>query len=97
MCFLLALAYQLCTPVFGDYHLLVFLAPLVLVQLEAGPGGVKWNLATGTITIGSILLLSAKNYGLRPGVLNALIAVAALVLVLLESERLRGSARPIEC
>jgi hypothetical protein len=56
--FLVLCAYVLGSPVFADYHLLVFVIPLILVAREHGPVDVNgW-----TIILASSLMLAPKNF-----------------------------------
>jgi hypothetical protein len=62
--FFLASFYCILSPVFADYHLLVFIAPLFLTMLEAG----HWRDSSRLLTLvaaGSLLMLSPKNYPLQ--------------------------------
>lgn len=71
--FLLVSSYTLLSPVFADYHLLVFLAPLLLACIAApGQSGRRLQL-TSLIAFASVFMLSPKNYGYIQLALNPLI------------------------
>lgn len=59
--FVLTALYALLCPVFGDYHLLTFLAPLLLVCLEESPATANRG-AQVIIAATSLLMLAPKNY-----------------------------------
>jgi len=61
--FLIAAVYALTTPVFGDYHLLVFVVPIIMVYLElAETGSDPISRSALVISIASVLLLLPKNF-----------------------------------
>jgi len=59
--FLLCALYCLLTPVFADYHLLVFLAPPLLAALNSREGD-GYPPLMAAVGIGSVLVLAPKNY-----------------------------------
>jgi phosphoglycerol transferase MdoB-like AlkP superfamily enzyme len=61
MPFYLTALYCLITPIFADYHLLVFIAPILLVLLNFQKWAGNYHLISA-IVLGSILMLSPKNY-----------------------------------
>lgn len=64
MAFFLVSFYCILSPVFADYHLLVFIAPLFLTMLEADPWKDGSRLLT-LVAVGSLVMLSPKNYPLQ--------------------------------
>ena len=60
--YLIACAYCLVSPVFADYHLIVFLAPLVLLARQ-GELGTRTDWA---VFIGCCFVLAPKNYLFQP-------------------------------
>jgi len=61
MPFYLTALYCLITPIFADYDLLVFIAPILLVLLNFQKWAGNYHLISA-IVLGSILMLSPKNY-----------------------------------
>jgi hypothetical protein len=59
--FVLTALYCLLTPVFADYHLLVFLAPLLLLSFHVEDWTGHYR-AVSAIALASIFVLSPKNY-----------------------------------
>ena len=81
--FVLTSLYCLLTPVFADYHLLVFLAPLLLLSFHEKDWAGHYR-AVATIALASIFVLSPKNYIFLNGcslqtILNPLILYLAIV------------------
>jgi hypothetical protein len=81
--FVLTSLYCLLTPVFGDYHLLAFLAPLLLLSFHVKDWVGHYREAS-TIALASILVLSPKNYIFLNGwslqtILNPLILCLSLL------------------
>jgi hypothetical protein len=62
--FYLTVLYCLVKPVFGDYNLLVFIAPTLLLFLCSKKWAGRYHLVSA-IALGSILMLSPKNYMIR--------------------------------
>ncbi len=82
--FVLAAAYVLLQPVCADYHLLVFVAPLVLLPDNAQ--GMPRDVKRRVILIASLLMLCPKNYFFIAGLslqtlLNPTILLGALLLL----------------
>lgn len=85
--FLIAAAYALGSTIFADYHLLIFLLPLLLATTS--------EVRTATdrvVTIASVLVLAPKNYLYEAGVsiqpvLNPLILLAASAAIIALSWR----------
>lgn len=97
--FLVTACYALCTPTFGDYHLLVFVAPLLLIHLEAGPDPLRLDQAAAAVA--SVLLLSAKNLGSTGGhsfqvFLNPLVTAAAVLIIAQRALRPAAPAASVE-
>ena len=95
--FFLVSFYCILSPIFADYHLLVFIAPLVLAYLEPDDAANRSQLLT-LVAITSVLMLSPKNYMLQHAsvqiILNPLIlcgVVLWLTLKLLSEARQRSS------
>jgi hypothetical protein len=80
--FVLTSLYCLLSPVFGDYHLLVFLAPLVLLSFHVKDWAGHYR-AVSTIALASVLILSPKNYFLRGWSLQIILNPLILCLSLL--------------
>ncbi len=60
--FFLVSFYCILSPIFADYHLMVFLAPLILAYLdERGSPGDRSRLST-LVILASVFMLSPKNY-----------------------------------
>jgi len=59
--FFLVSFYCIFSPIFGDYHLLVFLAPLILVYFELEHIKDRWQFLA-LVAFTSLFLLSPKNY-----------------------------------
>ena len=81
--FVLTSLYCLLTPVFGDYHLLVFLAPLLLLSFHAKDWAGHYR-SVSAIALASIFVLSPKNYIFLLGfslqtILNPLILYLAVL------------------
>jgi hypothetical protein len=75
--FFLVSFYCILSPIFADYHLLVFLAPLVLAYFERGCTGERWRLLT-VVTLASLLMLSPKNYPLQHASVQVILNPAIL-------------------
>jgi hypothetical protein len=94
--FFLVAFYCILSPVFADYHLLVFAAPLFLAFLEPEIAQNHIRLLT-VVVLTSVLLLSPKNYPLGHEsvqvILNPLILYAVVVwlsIVLLRGQKRRS-------
>jgi hypothetical protein len=59
--FVLTALYCLLSPVFADYHLLIFLAPLLLLFFHHKEWTGQYRLVA-VIALASVLILSPKNY-----------------------------------
>ena len=95
--FFLVSFYCILSPIFADYHLLVFVAPLVLAYLERDEAAKRSQLLT-VVAIASVLMLSPKNYLFQHAsvqiILNPVIVcgvVLWLALELLSEARQRSS------
>jgi Glycosyltransferase family 87 len=104
--FFLVSFYCILSPIFADYHLLIFLAPLLLAYFERGCPEQRWRLLT-VVALASLLMLSPKNYPLQHAsvqvILNPLILCGAalwLALALWSEARQQTYAtvelRPVE-
>ena len=97
--FLVLSTYVLGSPVFADYHLLVFIMPLILTAREDGP----MDLSPWAITLASALILAPKNFAFEfyetipwswQVIANPLILLAASIMVLAAAwRRNRGVGR----
>jgi hypothetical protein len=97
--FLLASAYCLFSPVFAEYHLLVFLAPILLILCFCGDERADNDRLISVIAIASALMLVPKNYVYEAGIslqtlLNPLILFCASLYVAVEARPTRESVRP---
>lgn len=95
--FLVAAAYCVGSTVIADYHLLVFLAPLILWAREAGdePAGAGL-LAMPPMVLGCIAMLAPKNYLFADGIsaqvlLNPLLLLACAWLTVSQALPVRRS------
>ncbi len=97
--FVLTSLYCLLTPVFADYHLLVFLAPLLLLCFHVKNWAGHYR-AVSTIALASVLILSPKNYIFIHGcslqtILNPLIlCLSLLYLATLPGRHLSATGIP---
>lgn len=92
--FFLTAFYCILTPVFANYHLLIFLGPVILAYLEnEGSEGHRVELAAAVIC--SVLMLSPKNYSLFRIPLQLLVnpAIVCWTVLWLGMEMLRQSKR----
>ena len=85
--FLLACVCALCTPTFADYHLLVFVAPLLLKYLEGAGREIELTRSELAWVAASAWVLSPKNYPDAGGtalqsVLNVVVMACAVGYVL---------------
>lgn len=93
--FVLAAFYCLFSPVFAEYHLMVFLGPLLLVYFKFHDWAQNYR-AMAAITAACVLVMSPKNY-LYIGalsvqtVLNPLILYLACAFALSEASLTRGA------
>lgn len=92
--FFLVSFYCILSPIFADYHLLVFLAPLLLVYFERSSTEERPELTV--VALASLVMLSPKNYPLQHAsvqvILNPIIlcsAVLWLAITLLTETRQR--------
>jgi|SRR5215467_7771039 len=78
--FFLVSFYCLLSPIFADYHLLVFLAPLILVYFDS----VERNGRLLTVVaVASLLMISPKNYPLQNASVQVILNPAILVSAVL--------------
>lgn len=102
--FIVCALYALCPSVFGDYYLLIFIAPLLCLYLGSISelsAGASWSNSDLAIFLVSVLLLAPKNYvfmrgGVSPQVLiNPMLLLAAVVFCLQQAYTAGRTTKPL--